>query len=163
CSVAAPIRASRKRSRRTQSEPGSLIVFWGAHAPRVLAIAPSRSRTFSSHKRNKKRAIPRGACAPQTSDQKNFARDCRSCVKLADASNGAAWEKIFFQESSAKDTCGARKVSGSVSLDAALAHARGKVGQPLSRRPHHRRRLHWQRSRSRQRCLWSVFAKGRHL
>jgi len=24
-----------------------IVIFWGAHAPRVLAIAPSRSQTFS--------------------------------------------------------------------------------------------------------------------
>jgi len=43
-------------------------IFWGAHAPRVLAIAPSRSRTFTISEKISARApksAREGACAPQ--------------------------------------------------------------------------------------------------
>jgi hypothetical protein len=56
-----------------QSHTAPLRHFWGAHPPRVLAIAPSRSRTFhrvitigqEKISAGAPKSAREGACAPQ--------------------------------------------------------------------------------------------------
>jgi hypothetical protein len=49
--------------------PSAQLEFWGAHAARVLAVAPSRPRTFSGNNFGEAPKSERGgACAPQTKE-----------------------------------------------------------------------------------------------
>src|SRR4051794_3683352 len=64
------VRKTHNRYFRSRSGAFQTAVFWGTHAPRVLAMAPSPSRTCSAFVRKTSfrrgaETSTRGACAPR--------------------------------------------------------------------------------------------------
>src|SRR5262249_33385985 len=83
--------------------------------------------------------------------------------KIPNASDGAAWEKILFEESDADETRSARALSRSFPLDAPRANSGGQTQKFVSRRHDRWRRLSRQWAGSGQCSVGDVFAKGRRF